>query len=583
LALPPINDYIRYEPEEKCTPLSSFLVGMQGIMIPALPIVVSIVVINVLAASQDEAYLAWAVFSTLVILGIVTALQASKIGRLGTGHLVVMGVTPTYIPLYVLALDEGGPAMLASLMVVSTLFFFAVATRLPQLRRVITPTVSGTVLMLITVMLLPICLDRFREVPEGVPALSGLCVAVVTLVVSTLLILRAPKRWRPWSMLIGFAFGCIVAAVLGVYDLEQLYTAPWFGIPQVDFQGLDLTPTAGFWALLPMFLIVTLVQAIKSIGDNVVIQRVSRRRPRTTDFRLLQGSLYANGVGVLLAGLAGTPPTTSYASYTASLVSMTGVAARNVGYTIAIILLVLALLPKFTGALLTIPSPVMGAFLLIAVGILFVEGVLTIVQDGLDFQKTVVVAVSFGLGAGLEQLNILENLLVHPWGTLLGSGITVGAATAIGLNIFLNVTSARSRKLEVRLDFSDLPRIDAFMQEVAADMHWGEESTQRLRSAGEEALSSLLQPDSGYPVDGGTDKTPRLIISVRPDGGAAEMEFISTLEDEENLEDRLAYLNEEEESVDEREISFRLLRHYASSVRHRKYQGMDIVTVRVEA
>ncbi len=585
MASPPINNRIRYESDEKCTPLSSFIVGIQGIMIPALPIVVSIVVINVLAAGQDEAYLSWAVFSTLIIVGIVTALQASRISRLGAGHLVVVGVTPNYIPLSVLALDEGGPAMLASLMVASGLFFLAIATRLPQLRRVITPTVSGTVLMLITVMLLPICLDRFVEVPEGVPAFSGLCIAVVTLMISTALILRAPQRWRPWSMLIGFAFGCMVAALLGVYDLERLYTSPWVGIPQVDFQGLDLTPAAGFWALLPMFLIVTLVQAIKGIGDNVVIQRVSRRRPRTTDFRLLQGSLYSNGVGILLSGLAGTPPPTSYASYTASLVNMTGVAARNVGYAIAIILLGLALLPKFTGALLTIPSPVMGAFLLIAVGILFVEGVQTVVQDGLDFQKSLVVAVSFALGAGLEQQNILdlENLLVHPWGTLFGSGITVGAATAIALNVFLNVTSARSRKLEVRLDFSDLPRIDAFMQKVAADMDWSEVATQRLRSAGEETLSSLLQPDSEYPADSGTDKTPRLIIAVRPDRGTVEMEFVSTLEDEENLEDRLAHLNEEEESVDEREISFRLLRHYASSVRHRKYQGMDIVTVRVEA
>ncbi|MDE0520318.1 MAG: hypothetical protein OXH71_06505, partial [Candidatus Dadabacteria bacterium] len=288
-------------------------------------------------------------------------------------------------------------------------------------------------------------------------------------------------------------------------------------------------------------------------------------------------------LGVLLSGLAGTPPASPYSSFTASVVNMTGVAARNVGYVIAIMLLVLALLPKFTGALLTIPNPVMGAFLLLAVGIFFVEGIQTIVRDGLDFQKTVVVGVSFALGVGFEQQNILENLLAHPWGTLLGNGITVGAATAIALNIFLNVTSPRSRRLEVRLDFSDLPRIDAFMREVAADMRWSEAATQRLRSAGEETLSSLLQPDSEYPEDSGTDKTSRLIIAVRPDGRAVEMEFISTLEDEKNLEDRLAYLNEEDESVDEREISFRLLRHYASSVRHRKYQGMDIVTVRVEA
>ena len=582
MASTPVNDHIRYEPDEKCAPLSSFVVGIQSIIL-VLPLAVSIVVINVLATGQNEAYLTWSVFSALIIVGIVTALQASRISRFGAGHLVIVGVTPNYIPLSVLALHEGGPAMLASLMVVSALFFLAIATRLPQLRRVITPAVSGTVLMLIAVMVLPICLDRFGEVPEGASASAGLGVAAVTLMVSTVLILCASRRWRPWSILIGFVSGCAAAALLGVYDLGPLYRAPWLGIPQVGFQGLDLIPTAGFWALLPMFLIVTLVQAIKGIGDNVVIQRVSRRRPRTTDFRLLQGSLYSNGVGILLSGLAGTPPASPYSSFTASVVNMTGVAARNVGYVIAVMLLVLALLPKFTGALLTIPSPVMGAFLLIAVGIFFVEGIQTIVRDGLDFQKTIVVGVSFALGAGFEQQNILENMLAHPWGTLLGNGITVGAATAITLNIFLNLISPRSRKLEVRLDFSDLPRIDAFMREIAADMHWSEEATRRLRSAGEETLSSLLQPDSEYPADSGPEKTPRLIIGVRPDRGAVEMEFVSTLEDEGNLEDRLAYLNEEEESVDEREISFRLLRHYASSVRHRKYQGMDIVTVRVEA
>ena len=61
------------------------------------------------------------------------------------------------------------------------------------------------------------------------------------------------------------------------------------------------------------------------------------------------------------------------------------------------------------------------------------------------------------------------------------------------------------------------------------------------------------------------------------------MDFVSVLEDDENLGDRLAYLDDEDENVDDREISFRLLRHYTSSVRHQKYYGMDIVTVRVEA
>ena len=576
------NDRIRHEPEERCSILASFVVGIQGIML-VLPPAISVIVVTALAADQDDEYLAWAMFAALVIMAIVTALQASRIGRLGAGHLVVTGVTPNYIALAVLALAEGGPAMLASLMLVSALFFFAVATWLPQLRRIITPVVSGTVLMLIAVSILPFCLDRFDEVPAGSPSFAGPLVAVVTLVVSIALVLRAPRRLRPWSMPIGFVSGCIVAALLGVYDLERLYSAQWVGIPQVGFEGLDRRPSAGFWALLPMFLIVTLVQAIKGIGDNVVIQRTARRRPRSTDFRLLQGSIYANGAGILLSGLAGTPPASSYSSFTASTVNMTGVASRYVGYAIAVMLVVMALLPKLTGALLTIPSPVMGAFLLLAVGVFFVEGLQTIIRDGLDLEKSLVVGLSFAVGAGLLQHNIVESLLAHPWGALLGNGITVGAATAIALTVFLNLTRARPKRLDARLDSADLPQIDGFMRDIAEQMGWNEASTQRLRSAGEETLSSLLQPDNEYKAGESTDRAPRLLIVARPDGGAVELEFVSVLQDEENLGDRLAYLDDEEEALDGRELSFRLLRHYASSVRHQKYYGMDIVTVRVEA
>ena len=575
------SDRIRYEPEEKCSILTSFVVGIQGIML-VLPPAISVIVVTVLSAGQDDDYLTWSMFAALIIVAIVTALQASRIGRLGAGHMAVTGVTPNYIALAVLALSEGGPAMLASLMVVSALFFFAVATWLPQLRRVLTPTVSGTVLMLIAVSVLPFCLDRFDEVREGAPTFAGPLVAVVTLLVATGLVLRAPPRLRPWSMLIGFVSGCIMAVILGVYDLERLHSAPWIGIPEVGFQGLDLSLGAGFWALLPMFLIVTLVQAIKGIGDNVVIQRTARRRPRSTDFRLLQGSIYANGVGILLSGIAGTPPASSYSSFTASVVNITGVASRYVGYAIAVILIGMALLPKLTGALLTIPTPVMGAFLLVALGIFFIEGLQTIMRDGLNLEKSIVVGLSFAVGAGLLQRNIIEELLGHPWGALLGNGITVGAATAILLTIFLNSTSPRPRRLETRLDLANLPKIDEFMQKVAAEMNWSEDSTQRLRSAGEETLSSLLQTEYGHRPDGRSGNTPHLIIVARPGGRTVDLEFVSVLEDDGNLEDRLAYMDDEEESIDDREISFRLLRHYASSVRHQKYYGLDIVTVRVD-
>ena len=569
------NQNIRYELDERCPPALAIGVAIQGILIVLAPTAL-IVAITVLAAGQDERNLSWAIFAALIIVGAVTALQAARIGRLGGGHLIVTGVTPNFIAVSVLALEESSPATLAGLIVLSSLFYLAVAAWLPLLRRIITPVVSGTVLMLIAAMVLPIAFDRLQEIPENAPLAAGPCAGAVTLIVATLLILRAPGVWRPWSLLIGIAAGCATAALFGLFDFGRSMAAPWIGIPDSRFPGLDLTPAMGFWALLPMFLIVTLVQAIKGIGDAVVIQQVSRRRPRATDFRLVQGAVYANGVGILLSGLAGTPPTSSYSSFTVSLVNLTGVTARRVGYVMGGILVLLAFFPKVTSALLTIPSPVMGGFLLIALGMLFVEGIQTLVRSGLDPQRAIVVGLAFAIGLGMQHQNIFENLLASPWDRLLGNGMTAGTATAIALTVFLEWTGPRRQRLEVRLNIADLPRIDAFLQNVAAKLGWNPASSKRLRSAGEETLASLLQPGGQIPAGG----TPRLVVVARPERGVVEMEFLAVF-DEENLEDRLAYLDEQTETYDEGELSFRLLRHYASSVRHQKYHGLDIVTVRV--
>ena len=60
------------------------------------------------------------------------------------------------------------------------------------------------------------------------------------------------------------------------------------------------------------------------------------------------------------------------------------------------------------------------------------------------------------------------------------------------------------------------------------------------------------------------------------------MEFLAASESADNLEDRIAYLSDEPELRDDWDVSFRLLRHYASSVEHRKYHDIDIITVRVD-
>ena len=70
------------------------------------------------------------------------------------------------------------------------------------------------------------------------------------------------------------------------------------------------------------------------------------------------------------------------------------------------------------------------------------------------------------------------------------------------------------------------------------------------------------------------------MVTARPATNGMELEFLCG-SDRENLEDRLSYVGDAPEIPDAREMSFRLLRHYASSVRHQKYHDIDIVTINV--
>ena len=199
-----------------------------------------------------------------------------------------------------------------------------------------------------------------------------------------------------------------------------------------------------------------------------------------------------------------------------------------------------------------------------------------VVQDGLDHRKALVVGVALSIGVGLESQDVLSDLLGTTWGASLGNGMTVGILAAILLTLFIDLTSPRRTRLETTLDITSLPKIDAFLLELASRIGWNDASTARLRAAGEETLSSLLRSGD----EQGAEGVPRLIIVARP-GDAVELEFLAVF-DEENIEDRLAHLSEQAEVPSEHEISFWLLRHYASSVRHRKYHGIDVVTVQVE-
>ena len=345
-----------------------------------------------------------------------------------------------------------------------------------------------------------------------------------------------------------------------------------------SWPGLDLGFGVDFWALMPAFAIVTLVGAIETIADGVAIQRISRRRVVAPDFRVVQGAINADRVGNLFSGLAGTVPNTTYSS-SISLTDITGIASRRVGIAIGLIFIAFAFFPKIAAVVIAIPGPVAAAYLLLLLGILFVQGMRIVVQDGLDHRKALIVGLSFWIGASFTTGRVFPDILGEGFlGVLLDNGMTAGAIAALCMMLFLEFTSPRRKRLRAPMDNDLFPKLSAFLHIFAEQSGWNESATRRLVLVGEEALTSLLAPNDEAES---TNGQRRLVLSARREGATAELEFVSGAAGE-NLEDRLSYLGESADINDETELSFRLPRHYASSVRHSKYYGVDIVTVHVE-
>ncbi|MYC33772.1 MAG: hypothetical protein F4X64_11430 [Chloroflexi bacterium] len=570
------NSNIRYEPDEH-PPLPVVLgAGIQGALTIIGGVVLGVLIVFRIAG-QPEQSLEWAVFAALLISGITTILQAVRVWRIGAGHVLMMGTSGAFIAVCVAALTEGGPALMASLVVVSSLFQFGLAARLSWLRRIFTPVVTGTVIILIAATVMPILFDMLTDVPEDVDPTGALIVAVVAVVVVAGLVLRGPPTLRIWSPLIGIIVGCIVSVPFGMYDFQYVVDAPWFGVAFRSWPGWDVTPGVEFWALLPAFIVVTLVGAIETIGDGVAIQRVSRRRRQATDFRVVQGALNADGVGNLLSGIAGTMPNTTYSS-SVSLAEVTGIAARRVGVAIGVVFIIIAFFPKASALLIAIPAPVIAGFAAVLITLLFVQGMNIVIRDGIDHRKATVVGLAFWIGVGFQNKVIFPNLLGDGFlGILLGNGMTAGAIVAVLMMAFVEASQRRRRRLQVALDDDAPARLDGFLRDFASRTGWDKDSTDRLAAAGEETVVILRQEEDEVT----TGQPRRLVVSARAEGNGAEMEFVTALEGD-NMEDRLTYLSDLAPIPDENEVSFRLLRYYASSVRHQKYHGVDIITVGVD-
>ena len=572
---------LRYQVDEK--PPTGLTLGL-GIQLAVISVTAPILIPTVVmrAAGAAEAHVNWAVFAAIAISGAATLLQTVRYGRIGAGNVLVMGSSGAFIAICITALTDSGPAVLATLVVAAALFQLLIAEKLALLRKVLTPAVSGTVIMLIPVSVMPVVFDLMTVAEAGNSASGSLLSAGVTFLAMTAIALRGSPALRLWGPVVGIVTGSLVAAYFGLYDVSRVADAAWIGPPSAVWPSLDLSFGPEFWTLLPAFLLVAAIGAIRTISSAVAVQRVSWRRPRAADYRSVQGAVAVDGLGNLLCGFAGTVPNTAY-SVSVSMTELTGVGARTIGTATGAILLAMAFLPKALAVVLAIPGPVFASYLAVLLAMLFIVGMRMVILEGGGPQNVLIAGIAFWVGIGFENGVIFPRVFSEFAGGLLQNGMTSGGITVILLTLFMSLTEPRRGRIKVRYEPSAHPRVRQYLHDFASAGGWGDTMASRLEEVVRETMQTL------FPDGAAVHKSPRLVLSARKESAAAVLNLVVSGA-EKNLEDGFTSLGEQSEDSAgaapqqvEADASLRRLREMASSVHHQQFHDTDILAIRVEA
>tara|TARA_R110001592_G_scaffold108135_2_gene302484 strand:- start:3782 stop:5542 length:1761 start_codon:yes stop_codon:yes gene_type:complete len=557
--------------------------GLQVVILIIAGIVLAPVIV-IRAAGDPGGAASWAVFAALVVCGITTMIQARPIkmpllGQCGAGFVLFMGTSGAFMAISVDAIKSGGMALLATLVLMSSLIQFLFSFRLGYLRRIITPTVGGTVIMMIAVTVFPIIFKMLNApmpgVPEGSAAAPVTAIATFVVIVGVSLFGKGPIRL--WGPLIGVAVGCTIAFAMGAFDLSKVAAASWIGLPEGTWPGLDLSFGADFWRLLIPFAIVTIVGAIETYGDGVAIQRLSKRRQEPIDFRAVQGAVNADGLGNFLSGLSGTLPNTTY-STSLSVVDLTGVGARTVGLFGGAFLILFAFCPKISAFLISIPSPIAAAYIMLLLILLFMHGLKLVTEDGLTFENGMIVCVSFWLAVGFQEQAIFAGYLPTWARELFDNGMTAGGIVAIVLSVLVGFKRGRVKSLQLTLGLSSIPKMQEFLTEAGTKAGWDHHAILRLELAGEEAMLFLIGQLDETGDSGGARQ---IRVSTRRVRDQIEVEILSGAVDG-NLEQAVEGIDRQSLPHAD-DVGLRILSGLAERVRHEQFYGVDVLLLTLDS
>jgi len=402
--------------------IQNIVAAFSGIV--AVPLVVG----GALGASVTD--LAFLVSATLFMAGLATFIQAYGIGPVGARLPVVMGTDFTFVgPSIAVGSTLGLPGIFGATILGS--FVEVILSRfIKPLMKVFPPVVTGTVVTLIGVTIMPVAVDwaagGFGAADYG--SLRNLALALVVMAIIIAVNQFGKGFAKAGAVLIGIICGYIIALPLGMLDFTAVKDAAWIAFPTPFKFGVHFSFSA-LMAFIPAYLVTT----VETVGDLFSVAEASEHEITSDE---LSRGLLADGVGSFIAGFFNAGPNTSF-SQNVGVIPLTGVASRFVVVIAGIILMLSGIFPKIGALVAIMPNPVLGGAGIIMFGMIAVGGIKSLQRVNFTRRNSIVVAVSIGLGlAVVVRPDILSNL---PGGlqTVLSSGVATGTIAAFILNLVL--------------------------------------------------------------------------------------------------------------------------------------------------
>ena len=393
------------------------------------------------ALGLDSKQLTYLVSIDILMCGIATILQIVSNRFFGIGLPVVLGCTFTAVgPMIAIGSEFGVSAIYGSI-IVSGLFVVAISHFFGKLVRFFPPVVTGSVVTIIGITLIPVAINNMGggQGASDFGSLSNISLAFGTLLFIILVYKFSSGFLRAISILLGLIAGTIAAAFMGKVDLAPVKDASVFHMVEPFYFG---TPTFEWSAILTMIL-VAMVSLVESTGVYFALGDITEKKISEKE---LSRGYRAEGLAVLLGGIFNAFPYTTF-SQNVGLIQMSGIKSRKIILLTGLMLITLGFVPKIAALTTIIPASVLGGAMIAMFGMVVSQGIKMLSKIITESQEnSMIIACSIGMGLGVT---VVPELFAHLPGSLqilTSNGIVAGSITAIVLNIVFNMLPSRKQK-----------------------------------------------------------------------------------------------------------------------------------------